>query len=121
MFMYRAATFWTRVYAPELSLGIHTAEEVQDFTDRPHGSQQRAQVLDLQQALIERGASSETAEAATTTDWHEAAQSLHDSITSAADRDTLDDKASLIGTLPEDRARRCMPCTTNAALNWSKQ
>lgn len=30
MFMYRAAAFWTRVYAPELSLGIQTAEEVQD-------------------------------------------------------------------------------------------
>ena len=102
MFMYRAAAFWTRVYAPELSLGIHTAEEVQDFTDRPHGSQQRAEVLDLQQALIERGTSSEVAEATTTTDWHEAAQSLHDALTTAADRDTLDDKASLIGTLPED-------------------
>lgn len=102
MFMYRAAAFWTRVYAPELSLGIHTAEEVQDFTDRPHGSQQRAEVLDLQQALIERGASPEPAEATTTTDWNEAAQSLHDALTNAADRDTLDDKASLIGTLPED-------------------
>lgn len=33
MFMYRAAAFWTRVYAPELSLGIHTAEEVQDIVE----------------------------------------------------------------------------------------
>lgn len=30
MFMYRAAAFWTRVYAPELSLGIQTADEVID-------------------------------------------------------------------------------------------
>lgn len=30
MFQYRAAAFWTRLYAPELSLGIHTADEVQD-------------------------------------------------------------------------------------------
>lgn len=30
MFMYRAAAFWTRVYAPELSLGIHTTDELQD-------------------------------------------------------------------------------------------
>lgn len=30
MLMYRAAAFWTRVYAPELSLGMHTAEEVID-------------------------------------------------------------------------------------------
>ncbi len=31
MFMYRAAAFWGRVYAPEISLGIHTADEVEDF------------------------------------------------------------------------------------------
>lgn len=102
MFNYRAAAFWSRLYAPELSLGIHTTDEVQDIADRPHGAPQRAEVLDLQQALIERGASPEPAEATTQTDWNEAAQSLHDAITNAADRDTLDDKASLIGTLPED-------------------
>lgn len=28
MLMYRAAAFWTRVYAPELSLGMHTSDEV---------------------------------------------------------------------------------------------
>jgi len=30
MFRYRAATFWTRLYAPELSMGIQTSEELQD-------------------------------------------------------------------------------------------
>jgi hypothetical protein len=30
MLMYRAAAFWTRAYAPELSLGMQTAEEVAD-------------------------------------------------------------------------------------------
>lgn len=30
MLMYRAAAFWTRVFAPELSLGMQTAEEVAD-------------------------------------------------------------------------------------------
>lgn len=30
MLRYRAAAFWTRVYAPELSMGMHTADEVQD-------------------------------------------------------------------------------------------
>lgn len=34
MFMYRSAAFWTRVYAPEISLGMQTAEEVEDITDR---------------------------------------------------------------------------------------
>ncbi len=32
MLMYRAASFWTRVYSPELSLGIQTSEEVADIT-----------------------------------------------------------------------------------------
>lgn len=30
MFLYRAAGFWTRVYAPELSMGILTREEAED-------------------------------------------------------------------------------------------
>lgn len=30
MLQYRAAAFWTRVFAPELSLGMHTSDEVQD-------------------------------------------------------------------------------------------
>lgn len=31
MLMYRAASFWTRIYAPELSLGMMTAEELEDL------------------------------------------------------------------------------------------
>jgi hypothetical protein len=30
MFMYRAAAFWSRVFAPEISLGMHTSDEVED-------------------------------------------------------------------------------------------
>ena len=55
MFMYRAAAFWSRLFAPELSLGMHTADEMQDISDAPRTTQ-RADVLDLQQTLIERGA-----------------------------------------------------------------
>ena len=33
MLMYRAASFWTSVYAPELSMGMRTVEEAQDFID----------------------------------------------------------------------------------------
>lgn len=32
MLMYRAAAFWTRIYAPELSLGMTTTEEIVDTT-----------------------------------------------------------------------------------------
>ena len=31
MLMYRAASFWTNVYAPELSMGMRTIEEIQDM------------------------------------------------------------------------------------------
>lgn len=30
MIMYRAAAFWTRVYAPEKTLGMHTTDEIDD-------------------------------------------------------------------------------------------
>ncbi|KAA6303172.1 MAG: hypothetical protein EZS26_000775 [Candidatus Ordinivivax streblomastigis] len=33
MLQYRAATFWCRTYAPELSMGLHTVEERQDIVD----------------------------------------------------------------------------------------
>ena len=33
MLMYRAASFWTSVYAPELSMGMRTIEEAQDFAE----------------------------------------------------------------------------------------
>lgn len=32
MYQYRAAAFWTRLYAPELSLGIHTTDEIEDIS-----------------------------------------------------------------------------------------
>lgn len=57
MFMYRAAAFWTRVYAPELSLGIHTAEEVQDFATGPVRVEQApAAVAELSDLLKHRAA-----------------------------------------------------------------
>ena len=33
MLQYRAATLWTRVYAPELSMGLKTDDEIMDITD----------------------------------------------------------------------------------------
>lgn len=35
MFRYRAAAFWARAYAPEIAVGLHTAEEVQDIASAP--------------------------------------------------------------------------------------
>ena len=33
MLMYRAGSWWTRAFAPELSMGLHTAEEIGDVYD----------------------------------------------------------------------------------------
>lgn len=33
MLMYRAGSWWTRAYAPELSMGLHTADEMNDVYD----------------------------------------------------------------------------------------
>lgn len=39
MLMYRAGSWWTRAYAPELSMGLQTAEEMHDVIDiNPNGS-----------------------------------------------------------------------------------
>jgi hypothetical protein len=39
MFRYRAASFWTRAFAPEISLGMHTSDEVADFNgETPNGA-----------------------------------------------------------------------------------
>lgn len=35
MLMYRAATFWTNAYAPELSMGMKTEDELKDIIDIP--------------------------------------------------------------------------------------
>lgn len=50
MLMYRAAAFWTRVYAPEISMGLHTTDEIEDMGRRPALS---AGAQELNEALQE--------------------------------------------------------------------
>jgi hypothetical protein len=35
MFQYRAAAFWTRTYCPEISIGFHTSDELEDAFGKP--------------------------------------------------------------------------------------
>src|SRR5690606_5898335 len=35
MLMYRAAAFFVRTYAPEIAMGLHTTEELQDIIELP--------------------------------------------------------------------------------------
>jgi hypothetical protein len=52
MLRYRAAAFWTRLFAPELSLGMHTQEEIEDVYG---GSPVRSLSGVVTNALPERG------------------------------------------------------------------
>lgn len=53
MFRYRAAAFWQRAYAPELSLGMHSAEEVADIHAAEHYRPQAPPALaSLEAALL---------------------------------------------------------------------
>lgn len=57
MLCYRAAAFWTRIYAPELSIGMHSADEVMDTTGAPVADVPQAvrpgDVKSLEAALME--------------------------------------------------------------------
>lgn len=44
MLMYRAGAWWSRVYCPELSLGLHTTDEAEDFG--PVGTSASSEALD---------------------------------------------------------------------------
>ncbi len=44
MFVYRSASFWQRAYAPELGMGLQTAEEIHDVFDAGKGESGRYEV-----------------------------------------------------------------------------
>jgi hypothetical protein len=71
MLMYRSASFWTRVYAPELSLGMQTREEAID-TDGYNVPEGLPQVgggtEDLEKALLQEKPSESAEGAAVATD-----------------------------------------------------
>lgn len=61
MLMYRAASFWTNAYAPDISMGIRTAEEVQDieeatFVDVSHEieTQQATESLSMSSESVDK-------------------------------------------------------------------
>lgn len=105
MFLYRAAGFWTRVYAPEVSMGILTREEVEDVWGGPQAHVEVAApaniegtVEALKGALLEHEplTAGEHAEGAPVT-----AQGVHDAIANATNADELALAVDLIRSLPE--------------------
>jgi hypothetical protein len=64
MLQYRAASFWSRVYAPDATMGMHTVEEVQEIQEKeinPVGHQQ----LDSVQSMLAKAKASLEEEPAT--------------------------------------------------------
>ena len=59
MLMYRAASFWTSAYAPELSMGMKTDDEIRDITDVEYEDLSPRKTVDAeviqQQEPIEQG------------------------------------------------------------------
>lgn len=56
MFTYRAAAFWTRVYAPELSLGIRTQDELVDIGEAVVSTVPPAQIQDERKSVHDEAA-----------------------------------------------------------------
>ena len=106
MFMYRSAGFWTRVYAPEVSMGIHTAEEnddlaaVRTITTVTQASRTPETLQQIQQELTgDAPAGDEPQRVAT--DPMFTVQEVHDALSAAPDDDALNAAADLIRALPE--------------------
>lgn len=106
MFMYRAAGFWTRVYAPEVSMGIHTAEEVEDIgalrTVTATTGRTSEALQQIEQELTGNAPASDELPPRVAVGEDITAQSVHDRLAAATDRETLDRVAVLISTLDPD-------------------
>jgi hypothetical protein len=53
MLMYRAAAFWTRVYAPEKTLGMHTSDEMEDVYGLSERVIQDAEIISTSGPTVE--------------------------------------------------------------------
>jgi hypothetical protein len=125
MFIYRAAAFWQRAYAPEISMGLTTAEELADVVDvRADGSYTvtteslRADMARVDAARPITGADPETGEvdapAATPAPAPQQqrqpdapafdAEAFAERLEKCGDVDTLDLMADEIRTVPGDMA-----------------
>lgn len=112
MFVYRAATFWQRAYAPELSMGLSTQEELQDVIDVAsdgsytitseaiHARAVDAEAIDRSTGEIAEPTTAE--ELAASEDGMTYAQ-VADRIRSASDEDALDMARDLIRAVPDEK------------------
>jgi len=111
MFMYRSAGFWSRVYAPEVSMGIHTADESEDMAPTrttlvgtvTEASRTPGTLRQIEQELA--GAPNADEQPATDEPAGDApqftVQEIHDAISNAANKQALDEAVDLVSALPK--------------------
>ena len=111
MFVYRAATFWQRAYAPELSMGLSTQEELQDVIDvAPDGSYTitsesiharsvEAETIDHQTGEVAKPAADDENDGAESMTYAQVA----DAINKAPSADALDMARDLIRAVPDEQ------------------
>jgi hypothetical protein len=105
MLMYRAASWFVRAYAPELSMGLQTQEELRDVGELPTVSVTQASRAPQTLAEIEHelvGTTTGSEAASSTDDDRITAQDIHDALVNATTRGDLDEAADLIRMLPEE-------------------
>ena len=104
MMMYRAAAFLVRVYAPELSMGLQTQEELRDVGEVPTATVTLAgrEPATLAQLEAELTGSAPPADSATDAPAV-TAEGIRLALENATTRDELDDAASSVSLLPEDQ------------------
>lgn len=103
MFLYRAAGFWSRVYAPEVSMGILTQEEAHDVwggapTSYP-GATDHSNLKALEAQLTGAGEQSPADEPELVSDALTPAE-VRAQMEGAADMDALNDAFDLVRDLP---------------------
>lgn len=113
MLMYRAGSWWTRAYAPELSMGLHTADEMADVYDAEYGADgayqvtaeslrnavPAAAVIDQETGEITGGAGDSPAESSAPAEASRSALTadlVRERLNKATDVDVLDADADLI-------------------------
>lgn len=105
MFRYRAAGFWTRLYAPEVSMGILMREEAEDVwvaaSVVPSAPTDTGNLKALEADLRGEPAPIEHRDDMPTVD----PQALHDRLLTAEDIDALNDAAADIGLVEDAEAK----------------
>lgn len=103
MLMYRAASWFVRAYAPELSMGLQTRDELDDVVEDLPTVTVAARNPGTLAALETELTGATPAATDIASELGVTAQDVHDALAAATTRDQLDEAADLIRQLPEDQ------------------